>query len=67
MKNNSNVRKMKVYDQCGYQYKRLPVITMKGEWLKQFGFSQGTEIEVHCEDGKLIITKVDAGNNIVTA
>lgn len=64
---NGNVRKLKVYDQCGYQYKRLPVITMKGQWLEQFGFSQGTEIEVHCEEGKLIITKANDVDNVVIA
>lgn len=26
-------------------------------WLKEFGFSEGTQIQVQCEDGKLIITK----------
>jgi len=25
-------------------------------WLKEFGFSEGTQIQVQCEDGKLIVT-----------
>ena len=55
---SKNVRRMKVYDQSGYQYKDTPTIMMKGQWLKEFGFCQGTQIEVHCEDGKLTITRV---------
>ena len=59
---SKNVRRMKVYDQSGYQYKDTPTIMLKGQWLKEFGFCQGTQIEVHCEDGKLTITKVGGGD-----
>ena len=52
-----NCRNMKVYEQSGYHYKSTPTIMLKGLWLKEFGFSEGTQIQVQCEDGKLIITK----------
>ena len=48
---------MKVYEQNGYHYKYTPTIMLKGLWLKEFGFSEGTQIQVQCEDGKPIITK----------
>lgn len=50
-------RKMKVYEQSGYQYKKTPSIILKGQWLSELGFDIGEPIEVKCEDGKLIITK----------
>ena len=50
-------RSMKVYEQSGYHYKATSTIILKGLWLKEFGFSEGTHIQVQCEDGKLIITK----------
>ena len=49
-------RNMKVYEQSGYQYKPTPVITLKGNWLKECGFDMGTPIIVKCEDDKLTIT-----------
>lgn len=52
-------RNMKVYDQSGYDYKRTPVIILKGQWLEELGFERGTPITVHCEDGVLTITRTD--------
>ena len=54
-------RSMKVYEQRGYQYKPTPAIMLKGKWLREFGFEEGTEIEVHCEDGVLTIVRKDEG------
>ena len=48
---------MKVYEQSGYNYKSTMAVLLKGLWFKEFGFSEGTRIQVQCEDGKLIITK----------
>ena len=31
------LRKMKVYDSSGYNYKSTPSIILKGEWLKESG------------------------------
>ena len=47
-------RKMKVYE-----YKRTPSIVLKGKWLSELGFDIGEQIEVKCEDGRLIITKAN--------
>lgn len=58
-------RKMKVYEQSGYQYKPTPTITLKGKWLEEWGFAIDTPIIVHCENGKLTIIKQksEEGNN----
>ncbi len=52
-------REMKVYEASGYQYKRTPSIVLKGTWLSELGFDIGEQIEVKCEDGRLIITKAN--------
>ena len=52
-------REMKVYEASGYQYKRTPSIVLKGQWLSELGFDIGDQIEVKCEDGRLIITKAN--------
>ena len=52
-------REMKVYEASGYQYKRTPSIILKGKWLSELGFDIGEQIEVKCEDGRLIITKAN--------
>ena len=52
-------RKMKVYEQSGYRYKSTPAIMLKGQWLRDLGFEENTPIVVHCEGGKLTITRTD--------
>ncbi len=52
-------RKMKVYEQSGYQYKRTPSIILKGQWLSELGFDIGQQIEVKCENGRLIILRIN--------
>ena len=52
-------RELKVYEASGYQYKRTPSIVLKGQWLSELGFDIGDQIEVKCEDGRLIITKAN--------
>ena len=49
-------RNMKVYEMSGYNYKPTPTIVLKGQWLSQFGFNAGDNIDVRCEDGKLTVT-----------
>ena len=51
-------RSMKVYETSGYHYKPTPTIMLKGQWLSQFGFAAGDNIHIHCEDGKLTITRI---------
>ena len=52
-------REMKVYEASGYQYKRTPSIVLKGQWLSELGFDIGEQIEVKCENGRLIIAKAN--------
>ena len=32
---------------------------LKGQWLRDLGFEENTPIVVHCEGGKLTITRAD--------
>lgn len=52
-------RQMKVYGLAGYKYKETPTITLRGEWLRELGFAEGTPITVRCEDGRLTITRAE--------
>ena len=52
-------RNMKVYEQSGYRYKSTPTIMLKGQWLRDLGFEEGTPITVECAGGRLIITRAD--------
>ena len=54
-KQQNGIRKLKVYDQCGYRYQSTPTITLKGLWLKELGFDSNTPISVKCENGRLTI------------
>ena len=57
-KNVKTTRNMKVLEQSGYKYKPTPAIMLKGQWLAEFGFDIATQVQVQCEDGRLVITKV---------
>lgn len=59
MKKFKEYRNLKVYEMSGYQYKPTPTITLKGAWLRELGFDEGTPITVKCEGGKLTITRAD--------
>lgn len=52
-------RKIKVYEQSGYNYQNTPTIVLKGKWLEELGFSMGDKVMVKCEDGRLTLTKAD--------
>lgn len=54
-----SVRNMKVCGQSGYQYKTIPSIMLKGQWLKDWGFEIDDAIVVKCEAGKLVISKAE--------
>lgn len=51
-----NIRELKVCAQSGYRYKEVPQIQLKGAWLREYGFTEGTPVKVNCEDGRLVIT-----------
>lgn len=46
-----DVRKIKVYEQSGHNYKPTPTIMLKGLWLEELGFGAGTLLTVRCEEG----------------
>lgn len=52
-------RKLKIYEQSlsGPNYKPVPTIILKGQWLKDAGFDCGEYVEVICEGNKITITK----------
>lgn len=52
-------RRMKVYEGTGANYKQIPQLRLQGDWLKELGFEIGKPINVHCEDGKLVITRIE--------
>ena len=56
-KTTKTTRNMKVLEQSGYKYKPTPAIMLKGQWLSEFGFDIATQVQVQCEEGRLIITK----------
>lgn len=47
---------MKVYEASGYQYEQTLSIVLKGKWLLDLRFDIGEQIEVKCENGRLVIT-----------
>ena len=50
-----DIRKIKVYEQSGRNYKPTPTIMLTGLWLEELGFGAGTLLTVRCEEGKLVI------------
>lgn len=53
------VRNLTVIEQSGSHYNPTPTIMLKGQWLKAWGFGIGDKVEVKCEEGKLIISRMD--------
>lgn len=43
----------------GYQRNDVPALRINGLWLEDIGFHTGDKISVHCEDGKITITKLE--------
>ena len=58
-------RNLKVIEQSGYRYQATPTVMLKGKWISEFGFDIGTHVKVECEDGRLIITKEEAIEEIM--
>ena len=54
------VRKLKVYLQNDSQRVLRPTIILKGEWLYEWGFEEGVQFIVVCEEGKLTVLKEDS-------
>ena len=37
----------------------VPQIRLEGLWLEELGFRPGTQMNIHCENGKLTITAAE--------
>ncbi len=59
---NRNTRILKIYPQYfqrRYQkHVNLPLIRLCGRWLERIGFKIGGHVQIVCESGRIIITKV---------
>lgn len=45
-----------MYNQTsGTNFKCVPTILLKGDWLEECGFNKGDYIKVSCAEGKLVI------------
>lgn len=53
------VRKLKVYEASGHDYKTVPQIRLQGNWLRDCGFKEGTLISVIIRSGKIEIISDD--------
>lgn len=65
MTKRKDSRKLKVHGSSGYNYRETPLIMLKGQWLREFGFDSNTPIEVKCEDGKLTIIPREPEKQII--
>lgn len=59
-------RELKVCEQSGYRYKPTPTLMLKGAWLEEWGFKLNMPVSVQCEEGRLVITLVEAVKSIDT-
>ena len=53
------MRKLKVYEQSisGPAYTPIPIIILRGKWLKSFGFASGEYVEINCDGDKITLTR----------
>lgn len=56
-------RKIKVNATSGYQYKDVPTLMLKGEYLNAFGFSIDTKVSVQLEQERIVITPIKEESN----
>ena len=40
-------------------YITVPLLSIKGKWLEELGFKIGTKVVVECQEGQLLIKKVE--------
>ncbi len=46
-----------VFGYCGKKSVSIPQIRLQGKWLQECGFEPGSQVQIQCERGKLVITK----------
>ena len=52
-------RELLVHATSGYKYKPTPTIQIKGNYLNEFGFRIGTEVNVIFSEDKIEIVKIN--------
>lgn len=52
-------RKVRSMFAAARRYIEIPQIRLQGLWLQETGFKPGDNLNVQCEDGKLVITRVE--------
>ena len=55
----NNVHKYRVCGKGSFGHEKSPIITIHGKWLNDYGFDIGDYIECRCEDGKLVIKRLE--------
>ena len=50
-------RRMTVMEATDYSRQSAPMLRIRGLWLQDLGFVAGDSVLIHCEEGKLIVTK----------
>lgn len=51
-------RKIKVNATSGYEYKDVPSLQLKGQYLENFGFPIGTKVDVKISDSQIIVPPI---------
>ena len=50
-------RRMTVMEETDYSRQSAPMLRIRGLWLQDLGFVAEDSVLIHCEEGKLIVTK----------
>lgn len=58
----TKTRKLKVYNQSQGDKGNVPTIILKGDWLKEIGFSCEDKIEILCKSNEIVILKILENN-----
>lgn len=48
-------RKLPPHRGSGSAYSRVPMLRLRGDWLRQAGFPRGQDVAVEVEEGRLVI------------
>ena len=60
-------RELKVSEATNYGRKTAPMLRIQGLWFQELGFNIGDPVLVKCEDGKLIIMRDTAREELIEA
>ena len=60
-------RELTVSEATNYGRKTAPMLRIQGLWFQELGFNIGDPVLVKCEDGKLIIMRVTAREELIEA